>query len=94
MQAFWVEFHAREPGCVECDEGQTPDERAAAATALAEKLTGHKVISCKRLPHPADPRINKPVDPLIGRQVQSFCFRPQQCQGNTMCPHSFTCLGE
>lgn len=81
-QAYWVEFAARNPGCVEAD---TPEE----AQRIAAEITGASATSCKTLPYPAEPRLNK-VEGKWGA-TPSFCFTPRECAGHTYCHRRRAC---
>jgi hypothetical protein len=83
MHSFWMKFKERTAGCVEAE-----DEINAAK--IAKELTGFEPTSCKRLPYPAEPRINKHHDEKYG-VCPSFCFKPEQCCGNTSCPQRYSC---
>ena len=83
MHAFWVVFENGHKGCVEADSAES-------AATIGGEVVGFKATSVKRLPHPADPRINKHIDPKYG-VTPSFCFKPEQCCGNTACPQRYSC---
>jgi hypothetical protein len=83
MKSFWLKFKERVAGCVEAKD-------EAAATAIAKAATGFDAVSIQRLPYPANPRINQHVDPKYG-VCPSFCFKPEQCCGNTSCPQRYSC---
>lgn len=77
----WIEFRDREPGCVEA-EGE------AAAVAIARQFGDPTRV--RRLPYPADPRLNPFAHPQWG-VAPSFCFAPRKCAGETSCPHRYAC---
>jgi hypothetical protein len=83
MQSYWIKFSGHKSGCVDA----TTEE---SAKKIAKTATGHDAISCTILPYPANPRINKHVDPKYGI-CPSFCFKPEQCAGNTSCPQRYSC---
>lgn len=83
MRSFWMTFAGRAAGCVEAN-----DEAEARAIALTE--TGMEPTKVQNLPYPANPRINKYVDPKYG-VCPAFCFKPEQCCGNTSCPQRYSC---
>lgn len=83
IHAYWVEFDRRKMACVEAAS-------EAAALRLASEITGAKALSCKRLPYPAEPRLNKFSHPKYG-VTPDFCFRPDQCAGHTYCPQNYSC---
>ena len=87
MQAYWVTFrnNRHRPVCIEANGGA---DRAADAI---EAVTNTRVVSCKPLPHPAEPRMLVHVDPLDGA-ARSICFTPIACQGKKVCPHTITCV--
>jgi hypothetical protein len=83
MKSYWLKFNGHRAGCIEADSEE-------AAKAIAKEKTGHEPLSCQSLPYPAEPRINKHVDPQYG-VCPSFCFKPEQCCGNTSCPQRYSC---
>lgn len=90
MAAWWltltreVEFRGRTRKTYSVD---AKDENDACRIA-AEKLhiVPGEVASCKRLPYPAEPRIN-----YTGESMPSFCFQPEQCCGRSSCPRAIAC---
>lgn len=82
MNAYWVKFSGRGAGCVEAESEDKAKE-------IAKTETGFDVVSVKQIPYPANPRINKHVDPQYGA-CPSFCFKPEQCCG-TCCPQRYSC---
>lgn len=83
MSSFWINFDGHKAGCVEADDWQN-------AKIIAEKETGFSVTTVEPLPYPAEPRINKVEHPKWG-VCPSFCFKPEQCKGNTSCPQRYSC---
>ena len=57
---------------------------------LAEELRGDKVTQIRRLPYPAMPRLTNHVQPT-GDVTPAFCYRPEQCAGNTSCRQRRSC---
>jgi len=83
MNAFWVKFSDRNPGCVEADSLEE-------AMKIAAVKTGCHPVGGDRLPYPAHPRINQHDYPDFG-PIPSFCFRPEECKGRGACPQSYAC---
>ncbi|AMR77633.1 hypothetical protein [Cupriavidus nantongensis] len=84
MRTFWLKFNDYPAGCVEAKSESDAKE-------IAKEVTGHEAASCESLPYPAQPRINKYVDPKYG-VCPSFCFKPEQCAGHTACPQPYSCV--
>lgn len=63
-------------------------DEAAACQIAAETLgiTPGEVASCRRLPYPAEPRLN-----YKGDSAPSFCFQPDKCAGHSSCPRNYAC---
>ena len=79
---FWLTFAGRRAACMEA-----PTEEGARRDAAA--LTGHQVLTAKRIPYPAAPRLRPFEHPKHG-VMPAFCFRPEQCRG-TSCPQRYAC---
>ena len=85
MQAYWVKFNGRNPGCVEA-------KSETEAITIAKEITGNEVVSCKILPYPARPRLNgKDGWDASKGECPSFCYQPEKCQGHTSCPQHYSC---
>jgi hypothetical protein len=84
MTPFWIEFVGRSSACVEAT-----DERSA--LALAKELTGNETRGAKRLPYPAEPRLNQHIIESIGSPCPSFCYTPGECAGRSCCPKRHAC---
>lgn len=91
MNGYWITFTDGSKGYC---EGLT----AYDALQIAEKLTGKKAVyegsqwkpELKSLPYPATPIIWQLDHPVHGK-CPAFCFRPDQCCGNTSCPQNRSC---
>lgn len=81
--AFWITFEKTSAACVEAS-GVTE------CIKLAEELRGDKVTQIRRLPYPAMPRLTNHVQPT-GDVTPAFCYRPEQCAGNTSCRQRRSC---
>lgn len=78
MIPYWCHFNQRGPACIEAESAQQ-------ARRMAEELTGSSVLSCERLPYPAEPRIGEQTD------CPSFCVEPEKCKGRGSCPQRRAC---
>lgn len=90
MQGFWITFTDGSHGY--CEGLNDYD-----AKVIAEKLTGKTVgggkwkdFTMKLLPYPASPIIWQLDHPVNGK-CPAFCFKPEQCAGNTSCPQNRAC---
>jgi hypothetical protein len=83
MRAFWLTFQGKPAGCVEA-----PSE--AEARAIGEADRGTPALTCDGIPYPANPRINKHIDPKWG-VCPAFCYSPERCKGRTCCPQNYSC---
>lgn len=90
MRGFWLTFTDGSKGY--CEGGNEYD-----AKRIAEHLTGKTVaggkfkdIAAESLPYPANPVIWQLDHPVSGK-CPAFCFRPEQCKGNTACPQNYSC---
>lgn len=63
----------------------------AEATRTAKDMIGREVVKVESLPYPALPRLTRHQDPKYGI-CPPFCFKPEQCKGNTACPQSYSCV--
>lgn len=83
MKTFWLTFQGKPAGCVEA-----PSEEEARAIAEADR--GTPALTCDGIPYPANPRINKHIDPKFG-VCPSFCYSPEKCKGRGCCPQNYSC---
>lgn len=93
MQGFWITF-------TDGTSGYCQGSNAYDAVRIAEKLTGKTVRlpdgsskwqpDIPTLPYPAMPVIWQLDHPVVGK-CPAFCFRPEQCKGNTCCPQKRSC---
>ena len=91
MQGYWLTF-------TDGSHGYCQGYSAYDAVCIAEKLTNKKVDAkgskydpeVPTLPYPADPVIWQLDHPVNGKTL-NFCFRPEQCKGETSCPHNRAC---
>jgi hypothetical protein len=90
VKGYWLKF-------TDGSNGYCQGENESDAKRIAEKLTGKTVaggayrdIAAKPLPYPAQPVIWQLDHPVHGK-CPAFCFKPNQCQGNTACPQSYSC---
>jgi hypothetical protein len=81
---YWVTFTGRPPACMEA-----PTEEAARTDAAS--LTGCEVLTVKRLPYPATPRLRAFDHPQHGH-IPAFCINGAQCAGTTACPRRYSCV--
>jgi hypothetical protein len=91
MQGYWLTFTDGTRGY--CEGGGAYD-----AVQIAEKLTGKTVVAgdnkyqpkLDMLPYPATPVIWQLDHPVHGK-CPPFCYKPDQCKGNTACPQNYSC---
>jgi hypothetical protein len=83
MKTYWVKFEGFPSMSVEA-----ADEAEAKRTA--DDMIGKKVVKVDSLPYPARPRLTRHQDPKYGI-CPAFCFKPEECKGNTACPQSYSC---
>lgn len=84
MQAFWITFKGRSSACIQADD-------EASAVVEAATITGCEVTRCHRLPYPASPRLNEPINPNTGEVTPDFCYKPGECAGRSSCPQNYSC---
>lgn len=91
MQGYWITFTDGSKGYC---EGESPSD----AVRIAEKLTGKEAVvgenkwkpQLKTLPYPARPVIWQLDHPVRGK-CPEFCYKPNECCGNTSCPQRHSC---
>jgi len=90
MKGFWLTFTDGSKGY--CEGSGDFD-----AKQIAEKLTGKTVaggkyrdIAAKTLPYPANPIIWQLDHPVSGK-CPAFCYRPNECAGETTCRQARAC---
>jgi hypothetical protein len=83
MQAYWLTFEGRGPGCVQA-EGEYD------AKVIGTHVTGCEVKKIEILPYPATPRLSSYKHPKYG-ECPSFCMEPEVCKGRTSCPQRHSC---
>lgn len=98
--AVWVVFN--EHVCIDgktvlagCFDDNTLDEVKTYLTSKGYHHFGEKIISCKGLPYPAEPRLHKvAVDFGNGEAFTSpsFCWKPTECQGRGSCGSRYSCV--
>lgn len=91
MQGFWITF-------TDGSKGYCQGQNAFDAVKIAEKLTGKTAVTgdnkwkpqLKALPYPANPIIWQLDHPVDGK-CPAFCYKPNECCGNTSCPQRYSC---
>lgn len=91
MHGFWITF-------ADGSKGYCQGQNAYDAIRIAEHITGKTAVfegskwspELKALPYPASPVIWQLDHPVNGK-TPTFCFRPNECCGNTSCPQSRSC---
>lgn len=95
---YWVTFKDGYAGCVETIHGMTGIDHKKQIEGVkslfnewTKEVKEHgEVVSVESLPYPASPRLIT-VSWLNGGACPSFCFKPNQCKGNTSCPQNYSC---
>ena len=89
MNGYWITF-------TDGTSGYCQGQNEYDAKMIAEKLTGKTVPGDRwkpalpTLPYHAEPIIWQLDHPVHGK-TPPFCYKPQQCKGNTACPHNPCC---
>lgn len=83
MRGYWLTFADRSQAYC---EGKTESD----ARAIARKLTGKDVTGAKILPYPANPIVWQ-FTYENGGKCPAFCYRPNECAGNTSCRRRPAC---
>ena len=83
MTNYWVSFQGFPSMCIEA-EGKADVEK------IVRAMLGKPITKIEVLPYPALPRLTLHHYPEHG-VCPSFCFKPEQCKGNTACPQNYSC---
>lgn len=87
MGTYWIRFKDGSCGCVEAIDEES-------ALVSARMVSGKEPVKLDILPYPASPRlVAKKYKDKKGREyhIPSFCYRPEQCKGNSCCPQKYSC---